>query len=261
VSLLYFYIHKPRPEPVASLPLPAYNSSDEVEKAWARLVQASANVCTRFCNNCNKNETFVLQLLHLFPYPLLRSTGSLAGNKSLSTLMSRPMNYSMRLYGGQLYRGITLTYKTQVDPMVHEACGADYQVNRPLQIILCPIYQSTQGRWLIQPGQKYVLIDITSKRKSLNHELHILLVCTEITLWKQPCDEWNLEPIKSIEESEAYHYRLRRVSSMEVNMRDYHSYPWLPFRADLESQIVSVELEPGKPNRSFWDPAITVTIE
>lgn len=282
-GILYFCMHEPE-IPSLARPFPAYHSGECPDVAWTRLVHASAQVSTGQCLRCigqpglRGDKHFVAQLLRLFPHPsaqhwfpswaqVMKYPDVTLKEPQLPDGVKPDMDCSLRLYGGRLYRGVTLT-KCKLRP---EAIASTPTHTREIfrvtngkgsSIILRPHRPAhAPEQWPIiefDPAEQYVLVDLEPQAPcggSVTRESHSLVVCRELTAWKPPRNGWDGRiTVEELKDPGAYHYRLRRVTSL-----DYEKPGWLPFSADLQC--------PGRRNVLegrdvyFWDPSIVVTLQ
>ena len=230
-GLLYFCMHEPE-IPWLAQPLPTYHPAEGAETAWARSVHAYAQVPV-YTNKClnsrcqvrnaipRPDNHFATQLLELFPYPSAQHWfPSWTQVRSYPDMISQEAQwegkpeakYELRLYGGKLYRGITLRNGT---------AGAFTASNDAGQSIILQLHQTRDPRSQraiieFDPAERYVLINLApfnqlerlySVLEKMSHEnplwdtanvglreyswRHSLVVCKELADWKPPRTQWD----------------------------------------------------------------------
>ena len=275
-GILYFCMHEPE-IPSLARPYPAYYSGECPDVAWTRLVHASAQVSTGQCWRCiggpglRGDKHFVAQLLRLFPHPsaqhwfpswaqVMKYPDVTLKEPQISDGVKPDKDCSLRLYGGRLYRGVTLTKCNQPATHIRETFRATNDAGQ--SIILRPhstVHALEQCPTIeFDLAEQYVLVDLEPQApcgESVSREPHSLVVCRELTVWKPPRSNWDGRiTVENLKDPSAYHYRLRRVTSLE------HEKPgWLPFPADLQCPNHRNMLE-GR-DVYFWDPSIVVTLQ
>lgn len=264
-ALLYFCIHPPE-DPgnalqVAKTALPAYRSDETPEEAWKRLVCATAQVWTTECSYCISPGHFAQQLMELFPHPsaahwfpswtqLINYPDVSHQEPQLPDGIPPQMDCSLRLYGGHLYRGVTLRKIMDPEnghgiiPYLATAGGSNYAVTLRTTADLPQHAQPA-----ICSEELYVLIDLTPCEKRNNKNLnpipayrsHLLILCRELTT----------------------RYQFRRVTNLKWKGEEPKS--WLPFLPDLAPKscpVCRANEQWGKPSTQWlWDPSLNVTIQ
>lgn len=292
-ALLYFCVHSAGQAEV-DLPLPIYQATERPSMAWTRLVQAASQLCTFSsgyqCTECRQscpsNSSFVHQLLLLFPHPSaqhwfpswhqVRAYPDVSSREpQLPDGLPPKLECEMRLYGGYLYRDVTVFQKPcpKDHQMVQYNIVATAHGGRLVTIPMCssPLEWEKGGPRLL-PGQRYVLIDITC---SLATQLYtpdniVIVVCRELTEWKPPRVNWEQDfTDASLLDPEAHEYRLRRVTTLEYQVPPYSLWSdrddWFPLCPDLQPSEIQLNQSGfehlGGRTVFFWDPSIIVKLQ
>ena len=269
-------MHEPE-IPSLARPLPAYHSDECPDVAWTRLVHASAVVYSSYCTWCSQGDRvnsnhFVAQLMRLFPNPsaqhwfpswaqVMKYPDVTLKEPQLPDGIKPDIDCSLRLYGGHLYRGVTLTkcrpHSESIATHTGETFIAKHDAGRSVILRSHSPVRPLEAWPIIEfsPAERYVLIDLEPHCPLTARVLHSLVVCRELTAWNPPRSDWDGEiTVEELKDPDAYQYRLRRVTSLQCEEPG-----WLPFPADLQSPNGGNVIE--EEDVFFWDPSIVVTLQ
>ena len=282
--------------------LPIYDPSTPISEAWGKLISSIASTkmevgdlqlimqgyaTLRYNDLRQLSQSPTIQLLRLFPHPSRHhwfpSWTQVQQYPDVSVMDDSDLDtggidYSLRIMSGRIYRGCSL-HLTQSPTREKEAVYCSTMDGKDAELVA-----TVPGIELhIEPGSKYVLVDISPDRSiwlSAYHESErckeltkghehlpiwqksVVLVCTEVGTLPQPATDTTTQVTSAI--------MLRRVTTLEWDCRlDPESRApssgrWLPFEPSLV-HIESVACASGMSNTCraedplpvFCDPAVT----
>ena len=261
---------------IRDITLPIYDPSMSVSAAWDHLIPSITSTKMEFMSNdflVRKsprplNHSPTIQLLRLFPHPSrhhwfpswaqVQQYPDVSVRDNDPVLVTKGMDYSLRIMSGRIYRGCSLQLIHPPTPEKKAIYCCTMGGNNAQLVATVPGIELH-----ISPKSKYVLVDIspdyslwpkfTSCRETgIGHEHppiwpeSVIIICEEVDTLAHPADD-TVGVTKCL--STIIRYRLRRVTTLEWDCRPlpdpvhWSRLPlkrpkdcpghWLPFKPSL----------------------------